>query len=237
MISRLRCWMSLNELKKKQPTDDGCNSARTKEKQPLPQVITSDVPPQETIEHSKHADLSPPESADVTDHIQNGIEDCSKLGPATGGDCHAVDSAQAEQIGSTEPHVQPRDNQGISDAESSDIGRLSGTLNGHSIVPVNDSESSVTASLTMLEAVAHLQEESSAAVQCFTDNKQQENRYREISNILSDQDAQDLKKSGPPEFTLFPMSRGFCLTLHKFLNIYEKAMQKMETPTSSSKNL
>ncbi|BFZ03274.1 hypothetical protein BsWGS_06312 [Bradybaena similaris] len=236
MISRLRCWMSLNELKKKQPTD-GCSSTQTKEKQPLPQDINSDAPLQETIEHSKHGELSPAHGADVTDHIQNGIEDSSKLEQAIGADCRADNSAQAEQTGPTEPHVQPSDDQRISDPESSDTGRLAGTLNGHSVAPVNDGESSVTASLTVLEAAAHLQEESSAAVQCSTDNKQQENKYREISNVFSDQDAHNLKMSGQPEFTLFPMSRGFCLTLHKFLNIYEKAVQKMETPTSSSESL
>ena len=37
-----------------------------------------------------------------------------------------------------------------------------------------------------------------------------------------------------PEFPLFPMSRGFCLTLQKYLALYEKALQLMDDPATVS---
>ena len=35
-----------------------------------------------------------------------------------------------------------------------------------------------------------------------------------------------------PEFPLFPMSRGFCLTLQKYLVLYERALQAMHDPAT-----
>ncbi|CAL1526363.1 unnamed protein product [Lymnaea stagnalis] len=40
-------------------------------------------------------------------------------------------------------------------------------------------------------------------------------------------------KYSTPQFPLFPMSRGFCLTLEKFLNTYEKSLQQLLPPPAS----
>ncbi|RUS88951.1 hypothetical protein EGW08_003287 [Elysia chlorotica] len=59
----------------------------------------------------------------------------------------------------------------------------------------------------------------------------------EKDQALSDSKLPSVDSLQKPEFPLFPMSRGFCLTLQKYLALYERALQLMNDPSIADSEL
>uniref|UniRef100_A0A0B7AQH6 UBC core domain-containing protein n=1 Tax=Arion vulgaris TaxID=1028688 RepID=A0A0B7AQH6_9EUPU len=113
----------------------------------------------------------------------------------------------------------------VSNLEMAENDEISEIIVSGLSVPHHNESSSVDSHLT-----TDLHGEILPNVMNSKENITQANRDKDVLNNASGQESHIYNQ---PEFPLFPMSRGFCLTLQKFLNVYENALQKMEPPTSS----
>lgn len=255
MIARLRYWMGLNEQIRKQqsaPGDTHCKKMESHDQAASQQEIvgrcnetsscpssSKTVPSQAENFHTVNEDVEEIDTNPVS-YIQSKSVEHDIQKPDTDTDVQyseAVEAVSALHIDTAKTVLDTaaEDNKNkfaLANGEVSDRETTKNDISSlitSALSTINSSAENIDL-ITVKNSTCVLQGDSLPNVQNSGENIKQE--CRDVirgSLVHSSQGCQFTK----PEFSLFPMSRGFCLTLQKFLNQYERALEQMKPPTSA----